>query len=289
MRPSRSEFVPIRGLRHHIRRWGPPDSEPLVLCHGWMDCSASFQFLVDFLPEDWSIAAPDWRGFGLSEWQNGPYWFPDYLADLDVLLDHLSPSGPARLLGHSMGGNIVCLYSGIRPERVGALMSIEGFGLPGVAATEAPARYGKWLKQAREGPRAKSYASTDALAERLARDNRRLMPERAKFLAENFSLPAPGGGVRVAGDPWHKIVYPVLYRLEEAMACWRKISAPALWILGRDSDLFKAFEGRTADLEERKRCFSRLQVEALDECGHMVQHDQPERLAELLVTFLAGR
>ena len=50
----------------------------MVLLHGWMDVSASFQFLVDALRPDWDVHAPDWRGYGLSQWSGADsYWFPD--------------------------------------------------------------------------------------------------------------------------------------------------------------------------------------------------------------------
>jgi len=74
MNISFSEFVPVRGLCYHVRRWttGHGASRPrtLFLLHGWMDMSASFQFLVDQLVGDWDIIAPDWRGFGQS-----PRWW----------------------------------------------------------------------------------------------------------------------------------------------------------------------------------------------------------------------
>ena len=74
------------------------------MLHGWMDVGASFQFLVDALVRDWFVIAPDWRGFGRSEWCPDGYWFFDYLADLEALLDHYSPGEPACVVGHSLGG-----------------------------------------------------------------------------------------------------------------------------------------------------------------------------------------
>src|SRR5438552_12136411 len=68
MKPSQSEFVQIRGLRYHCRCWGEALAPKLFMLHGWMDVSASFQFLVDALRGNWRVIAPDWRGFGLSEW-----------------------------------------------------------------------------------------------------------------------------------------------------------------------------------------------------------------------------
>ena len=49
MKPSASVFADVRGLRYHLRCWGDPRSPKLFLLHGWMDVSASFQFLVDAL------------------------------------------------------------------------------------------------------------------------------------------------------------------------------------------------------------------------------------------------
>src|SRR5262245_57716462 len=106
MTDSTSEYVDVRGLRYHVRRWGNPSAPKLFLLHGWMDVSASFQFVVDELRHDWDVIAPDWRGFGLSEWTHESYWFPDYIADLDALLTHYQPESPAYIVGHSMGGNV---------------------------------------------------------------------------------------------------------------------------------------------------------------------------------------
>ena len=66
MKPSQSHILQVRGLRYHVRTWGDERSPRLVLLHGWMDVSASFQFLVDALQGEWYVVAPDWRGFGLS-------------------------------------------------------------------------------------------------------------------------------------------------------------------------------------------------------------------------------
>ena len=41
--------------------------------------------MVDALEGDWDVYAPDWRGYGLTDWgKSDCYWFPDYVADLDL-------------------------------------------------------------------------------------------------------------------------------------------------------------------------------------------------------------
>lgn len=287
MKPSRSIIHDVRGLRYHIRAWGDERHPKLFLLHGWMDVSASFQFMVDALAGEWYVLAPDWRGFGLSEWQRGGYYFADYVADLDVLLNHFCADDAANLVGHSMGGNIACLYAGVRPERVARLATLEGFGLPPTHPAQAPKRYGKWLSQLAEPPRFRPYASFEALAERLQANNPRLSPEKALFLAHHSGKSLPGGEVAFNSDPSHKSVSPVLYRPEEAKACWRNIVAPVLWLAGAGSGIYKQHLQAADDYAARKACFTRLEEVVLADAGHMMHHDQPGELAEVVERFLS--
>src|SRR3954464_3411371 len=150
LRAARSVFLPVRGLRYRTWQWGDaslvaPGRPPLVLMHGWMDVGASFQFVVDELArlegERRFVIAADWRGFGASSGGGADsFWFPDYLGDLDALLDALSPGASVDLVGHSMGGNVVMSYAGVRPARVRRLPNLAGFGLPRSAPAAPPAR-----------------------------------------------------------------------------------------------------------------------------------------------------
>jgi pimeloyl-ACP methyl ester carboxylesterase len=286
MKPSRSRHVSIRGLRYHLREWGEPGAPLLLMLHGWMDISASFQFVVDAFERPWHVVAPDWRGFGRSQW--GPadcYWFPDYLADLDALLDRLAPARAVEVVGHSMGGNVAMLYAGIRPQRVRRLVNLEGLGLRDGAPETAPARYRRWLDELREGARLRDYASVDAVAARLQQNNPRLSAERAAFLAPHWSEPGEQGRLRVAGDPAHRLINPVLYRWAEAAACWRAISAPVLWVEAELSDL----PGRLVplgELEARRELLPGMRRAVVPGAGHMMHHEQPEVVAALIEQFL---
>ncbi len=288
MKPSTSEFIELRGLRTHVRCWGPASAPVLFLLHGWMDVSASFQFLVDAFSREWRVIAPDWRGFGNSQWNNHAYWFPDYIADLDLLLDHYSPDQPAFLIGHSLGGNAACLYAGIRPERVATVVTLEGFGLYVSEMDEAPERYGKWLAGLRAGPASNRYADRAALAARLLAVNPRLSSAQADFLVLYIGQEAADRSIVVAADPYHKLTSPILYHLDDAKACWRRVKGPVLWIAARDSFIMKRFSGveGEADYRERIACFSDIRVEMLEDAGHNMHHDQPECLAQLIEAFL---
>jgi pimeloyl-ACP methyl ester carboxylesterase len=106
------------------------------------------------------------------------------------------------------------------------------------------------------------------------------------FLARHWGRSKPDGRVELASDPAHKLVNPVLYRLEEAEACWRKVAAPVLWVVGAESKAPEMLKLSSADLAARKACFLQLTERVIAGAGHMVHHDQPERLAAVIEEFL---
>jgi len=289
MKPSESLYYDVRGLRYHVRHWPGDPSRRMVLLHGWMDVSASFQFMVDALAGDWDVYAPDWRGYGLTDWgQSDCYWFPDYVADLDLLLERLEPERQANLVGHSLGGNVVCLYAGVRPARIRRLVNLEGFGMAVSRPEQAPARYARWLDELHQSSGFRPYPDFAALADRLQKNNPRLPRARAEFLARFWGRETADGRVLLRGDPAHKIVYPVLYRYEEAHACWQQVSAPVLWVDAAESEALRRVGLTAEQYAERRAAFRDLRYATVPDAGHMLHHDQPAAVARLVEDFLAS-
>ena len=287
MKASESLYYDVRGLRYHIRRWPGDASRRMVLLHGWMDVSASFQFLVDALRGDWDVYAPDWRGYGLTDWgKSDCYWFPDYVADLDLLLERIQPEMPVDLVGHSLGGNVAALYAGVRPARIRRLVNLEGFGMAATKPEQAPKRYALWLEELHQGSGFRPYPDFGALADRLQKNNPRLSRARAEFLARHWGREMPDGRVLLRGDPAHKIVNPVLYRYEEARACWSEVSAPVLWVDAAESETLKRVGLSAEQYAERRAAFRNLRYATVQGAGHMLHHDQPEEVARLIEEFL---
>jgi pimeloyl-ACP methyl ester carboxylesterase len=286
VKERRSQYLSIRGLRYHCNEWGPPDAPIVMLLHGWMDVGASFQFMVDACRGNYRFIAPDWRGFGESAWCDlDTYWFPDYFADLEALLDHYALSSPVALVGHSMGGNVASMFAGIRPARIARLVNVEGFGMHSTTHDQAPGRYARWLDELKTSQRFRDYASFEELAARLRTDNPRLTIERANFLAPHWGYLRPDGRVALRSDPTHKRVNANLYRLEEAMACWQAITAPVLWVTGRETQTLQRIGLDEAALAARKRAFRQLTDVEIAEAGHMIHHDQPAHLAGAIEDF----
>lgn len=289
MKASTSNFHDISDLHYHVRTWGDPAQEKVLLLHGWMDVSASWQFVVDEFGDDYYFIAPDWRGFGLTEWHKQGYWFPDYLHDLYQIIGLYSPEEPIHMIGHSMGGNVGGLYAGVFPEQIRSYVSMEGFGLAWKAPEDAPGRYRDWIVRKNNTPSFRAYTDFAGVEERLMKENPRLSQEKAKFLAPHWAAQLESGEVQFRSDPKHKMVNPIVYRLEESMACWRKITAPVLWIAADLSGVIELYnnEGQGRDLDIRKACIKEFRgLEIIAGAGHMFHHEKPEQLAEILAGFL---
>ncbi len=294
-RAARSSFVPLRHLAYHVREWGTPrpGQSPLFMVHGWMDVSASFQFVIDAMTQDRHIIAPDWRGFGLTEpGEVDNFWFPDYLADLDALIDHFQPEGEIDLLGHSMGGNVVMQYAGIRPTRIRRLINLEGFGLAATKPEQAPARYAQWMdemKALRQGEKAlRNYPSAAAVAERLMKTNPRLSTDKAQWLAQHWARPNAQGEWAILGHPAHKVTNANLFHVEEVLAMYQRITAPVLNVEASENSLDTWWKGRFTldEYHQRIRLVKNLQTVTIEDAGHMMHHDQPAVLAQHIEAFL---
>ena len=269
----------IRGANYCVYDWGRADAPLLIYLHGWGDTGSTFQFVVDSLDSDWRVLAPDWRGFGRSHCECTGYWFPDYLADLDALLDVFSPDHPARLIGHSMGANAAALYAGTMPERVRAFVNVEGFGLTDSDPADAPTRYRDWIEAEKESQPFSRYTDLNALARRILKRNPAMALTEATFVANQWAVQEGPDVFALRADPRHRLPNPVLYRRTEAEACWRAITADMLLVSGSRSRFEREF-GEASLLPERCK---RVEIAG---AGHMLHFEAPGELARAIEDFM---
>lgn len=283
-----SEFLRVRGLRLHLRRFGPADAPLLFLTHGWLDASASFVPVIQRLRARaggrLQVIAPDWRGLGYSEWAPGGYWFQDYVADLDAIVEHYASDEPFLLAGHSMGAQAVSLYAGLRPERVSRLVLMDALSLPDMPAEIAPRRVRRWLDQLRAPPVHRPYRSFDELAGRVRRLHARLTPAQAAFVARCWGREDAAGRVHLLADPRHRLNGPSLYRAAESEAVWREVTAATLILYAEASEFRRAIPDEAR--QQRHDCFRDHRVRVLPQVGHMHHFEAPQATADALADFL---
>lgn len=290
---SRTERVCIRGLSYCVHRW-PGPGRRVFLLHGLLDTGASFAPLVDALVDalaenqggDYDLIAPDWRGHGDSDAAREGYWFPDYVADLDALINHYSSADePVVVVGHSMGGQVASLYAGLRPARVAALVLLDCLNIPATDPAAIPERYRAWLDAQLAPPAPKVYASVAELAKRVARRYPELRAEQVEALAQAWARPADGG-VRLANDPRHRVPFPMGFHPEDAMAVWRQVRAPVLYLEGGESPAQRWVSAD--DARARRACFTQLSHELLPGRAHMLHLEAVAEVAAHIRAFVAG-
>ena len=283
--PAQRDTIDARGLRFSLYRWGAVGQRPVVFVHGWGDTGETWQFVVDQLPQKRAYVALDMRGFGRTQRPEDGYWFPDYLADLEAVLDRLGPGETFDLVGHSMGGNVAAMYAGVRPERVRRLVNLEGFGMPRTNPEQAPARYAEWLDEMRRPARFATYDDYDQFISVLERRNPRTPRDRLEFIARSWARQRDDGRIELWADPRHKHVNPVLYQRDQAESCWRAITAPVLFVMGAQSELVKRMGDEVSESRLRE-LFRSVTPVTLPDAGHMLHHEQPEAVARLIGEFL---
>lgn len=284
------ERVPLAGRIQAYRRTGPQRGPALVLLHGLMDNSAGFAPLLAALETqgmlERDVIAPDWRGHGDSEATPGAYWFPNYLADLEALLEALGVSAPVILVGHSMGGQIASLYAGTRPSRVAGLITLDSLNVPDSDPDEAPKRYSDWLDTLADGALASErlYDSVANFAARLARRYPELGDPARHYLAASWLRPTVDGRHRLCADPAHGRRMPYGFRAAEAAALWREVRCPVLCIDGGRSPATVFVDADT--LAARRGCFADIEHVTLPDCGHMLHVQDAPAVAASMAAFL---
>jgi pimeloyl-ACP methyl ester carboxylesterase len=277
----REERWTFRGLPFGGLSWGEPTGVPTVLLHGFLDHAGSWARVAAGLPG--FLVAPDLRGHGHSAWV-GPgetYHFPEYLADLDALVDHLG--GRVSLVGHSMGGTLASIYAGARPGAVERLAAVDGLGLPDGGA-QARDRMVQFLDGVRrtDTPSTRTTPPMPTLAvaaDRLRRAWPGLDDPFALALAERGARPVEGG-FAWRYDPRHRIRSAAPYRQDHHRQFLDAITCPVLSIHPERSPF------APADVDRLESAIRDLRVEILPNAGHMAQLDAPDALAMRLRAFL---
>jgi pimeloyl-ACP methyl ester carboxylesterase len=128
--PFHISEVPVQGGKLCVARAGtPPDEADAVVLavHGITSSHMVWRTVARELAtvKGVCLLAPDLRGRGHSAALPGPYGVASYVTDLLAVLDH---AGVKRvvLAGHSMGAYVVARFAAQHPERVAAVVLLDG-------------------------------------------------------------------------------------------------------------------------------------------------------------------
>jgi pimeloyl-ACP methyl ester carboxylesterase len=273
-------------LRLHFLDWGNEHAPHLLLVHGIRDHCHSFDPMARALCGDFHVVAPDLRGHGDSEWARAAnYAYTDYVYDLAQLL-HQQRLDPVVVVGHSMGGTLAALLTGIYPEQVARLVLLEPIGLfrhwRGAAAGTTVERGRAWVRATRAlaGRLPKRYASLDEACARMREASPHLSAEMALHLTVHGANRNEDGTYSWKFDnythtrPLHDIAD------DHTVALWERITCPTLIVNARNGYPHRIGQDGTA------RHFRNVDVVDVDDAGHWLHHDQPGRVLAHVQSFL---
>jgi pimeloyl-ACP methyl ester carboxylesterase len=275
-------------LRLHYVDWGNGAAPPLILLHGGQDHCRNWDWVAQRLRHAWHVIAPDLRGHGDSEWSaTGSYTMAGYIYDLAQLIDQ-QRLAPVTIIAHSLGGNIALRYTGIYPEKVKALVSIEGLGPSPKALAERAGqtiveRMRKWidLQHSLAGRLPRRYASIEDAFRRMQAANKHLSPEQARHLTQHGVNQNEDGTFSWKFDNYVRVWPPYDMRVEEVQELWSRIVCPALLVYGKES-----WASNPQD-DGRARHFQNAHVVSFEKAGHWVHHDQLDAFIDTVREFLA--
>jgi pimeloyl-ACP methyl ester carboxylesterase len=282
-----SHFFVSQRLRLHYVDWGNENAPTAVLVHGGRDHARNWDWVARELRHEFHLIAPDLRGHGDSAWAiGGMYAIADFVLDLANLIDGL---GPAKvvLIGHSLGGAVSLMYTGIYPERVAKLVAIEGLGPPPAMLAKLrdrkpEQRMREWIEQVRQlGARQpRRYESFEAAAKRMREENSFLSDEQAKHLTIHSVNRNEDGTWSWKFDNYVRTFAPYRFDVDDMRALWGRIECPTLLVRGANSwasDPVK--DGRIGP-------FQNARLATIADAGHWVHHDQLDAFVGALRGFL---
>ena len=278
-----SRYFQSQGLKLHFTDWGNAQAPPLLLVHGGLDHSRSWDHLAQALAADFHVVAPDLRGHGDSGWATGSsYSLADHVYDLTNLVKS-EGFGKVAIVGHSMGGMVSLTYAGAFPERVSKLVVLDGVtNFPARRPKPADVRISDWAGDLDKLAQRKihRYPTVADGAERIVGRNPRLTRAQALHLATHGMKRNDDGSLSWKYDPYLRARAPYRLSLDDNTGLWSRIACPTLLVAASESFL--------PDPEKAgvMSHFKHAELAKIAGAGHWLQHDRPDEVLGLIQRFL---
>jgi N-formylmaleamate deformylase len=245
---------------HYLRSGGV--KAPVVLLHGLMGSGACWTPLGRALEREFDVVMPDARGHGDSSAPESGYRYQDHASDVLGLIRALSLTHPV-LLGHSMGGMTAAVVARQHPQNLRGLILVDPTFLD-------PARQ----REVHESDVAEQHRRVLGLtkAELIAQARGR-SPDRSPELVE-LQAEARQKTRLQAFD----VLTPPNPDYRELVSAF---DVPSLLVIGANTPVVTP-----AMAKELSHLNPRLRVECVQDAGHGLPFEQPERLAEIVTSFL---
>ena len=254
----------------HRELGGSEKTPPLLLLHGLLGSSRNWQTAGRKLADAFRVHALDLRNHGQSPHDERM----DYSLMAADVLGWMDAAGlsQAHVLGHSMGGKVAMYLACQYPERLHSLTVVD------IAPRKYPPRWEREFAVMSRMP-VETFTRRSEAEEWLEEDIRDWAFRQ--FLVSNLERNSDGGFRWIVNLGILEGALPHLFRQipEEGM----RYTGPVLFIRGKKSRFIE-----DADKPMIRRFFPDSRLVAIEEAGHNVHFDQPDRFAETVTSHLVG-
>jgi pimeloyl-ACP methyl ester carboxylesterase len=242
---------------------GDPTGPAVILLHAWVESSGCFDRVRPKLPPRLRVLAMDQRGHGDADKPADGYALRNFTDDVEAFMDAVSLQS-AVLLGSSSGGYVAQQVAVDAPQRVTGLVLV---GAP---------------RSLQDRPAFADEVDllTDPLDPTWVEDSLTWFP-RYHDVPHWYIKDRIRDGLRVPAHVWRAGLAGLTTAVPPSES--GTITAPTLIIWGGLDELLPQ-----ADAEELAAAIPGAQLKIYEDTGHLVLWEQPERVAEDLVGFVAN-
>jgi pimeloyl-ACP methyl ester carboxylesterase len=272
------EEITLHGHRVSYRRdgWGPP----ILLIHGVTGSSETWDDVIPFLSDRYTVIAPDLLGHGLSDKPRADYSLGGYANGMRDLLTVLGID-KVTVVGHSFGGGVAMQFGYQFPERTERMVLVAPGGLgpevtPAIRAVTLPGFHQAMALVTLPGVRQLTQTTMRVLAASGVPRTRDL--DEVAAIVGSFRDPRARAAIRhvvSAVVDWRGQIVTMVDRayLTEAM--------PMCVIWGSDDAVIPVrHAGIAAELAPGAT------VEVVPNAGHFPHKDHPQRFVRILDEFV---
>lgn len=286
MEGIRERTVVVEGLRMHCLVAG--EGPLLVLLHGWPQTSHCWRRLIGPLGGDYTVVAPDLRGYGRTDKPSGGYDKRTMAGDVRGLVAALGFQ-TATVIGHDRGARVAHRWGLDHPEEIERLVMMDIIPTHAMwrrMDVELARRYWHWLFHLQPDlPEllvgADPAAYLGYFFERWTHNRAGLDHQAVAEYVRAYSAP---GALRAGFDDY-RASFPTDDEHDDAdAAAGRRLAMPVLVLWGA-SGLF----GQLPALEIWRGYAEDVTGAGIPDCGHFLAEEQPEAVLRKLDAFLPRR
>lgn len=282
--PTEYRTLQVNGLSIFYREAGPKDGPTLVLLHGLPSSSRMFEPLFARLADRFHLVAPDYPGFGHSDWPSPKefaYTF-DHIADVMIQFTEALGLGRYTLYMQDYGGPVGFRMALAHPERIEGLIVQDAVAHNEGLGANWKTRREFWAdRAANEAALRNNLLSLATTRTRHVGNDPNVERYDPDLWTDEFAFLSQPGQAEIQSDLFYD--YRTNVEGYPAWQAWMRSVQPRLLVLwGRYDQSFELSEP-----EAYRRDVPGAAVHIL-EAGHFALDTAADEIGELVAHFLAS-